>query len=126
MEGPLDYVSIQIFPNKNRYEAFVYKGKQSEKVAAGQLEHLLPHISAMNDLYDKGCDANFDLKLAENLHGAEWFSKATVKRFLHIVSSPDFVNDVDTIMGEMSQLENSKKFHISIYGKVILCLSNFR
>ncbi|CAL0327537.1 unnamed protein product [Lupinus luteus] len=117
MEGPLDYASIQIFPNKNRYEAFVYKGKQSEKVAAGQLEHLLPHISAMNDLYDKGCDASFDLKLAENLHGAEWFSKATVERFMHIVSSPDFVNDVNTIMGEMFQLENSKKIHISIYEK---------
>ncbi|XP_019437283.1 PREDICTED: uncharacterized protein LOC109343457 isoform X2 [Lupinus angustifolius] len=117
MEGPLDYASIQIFPNKNRYEAFVYKGKRSEKVAAGQLEHLLPHISATNDLYDKGYDAKFDLQLPENLRGAEWFSKATVKRFLNIVSSPDFVNDVNIIMGEMLQLENSKKFHISIYGK---------
>lgn len=69
-----------------RYEAFVCKGKQSEKVPAGQLEHLLPHIPAMSDLYDKGCDANFDLKLPENLHGAEWFSKATVKRFLSYCS----------------------------------------
>ncbi|CAL0319596.1 unnamed protein product [Lupinus luteus] len=116
-DAPLDYASVQIFPNQNRYEAFVFKGKQSEKVAAGQLEHLLPHIPAMNDLYDKGCDASFDLKLPENLHGAEWFSKATVKRFLHIISSPDLVNDVNIVMGEMSQLEDSKKFHVSIYGK---------
>lgn len=65
-----------------RYEAFVCKGKQSEKVAAGHLEHLLLHVPAINDLYAKGFDANFDLKLPQNMHGAEWFSKATVKRFL--------------------------------------------
>lgn len=66
----------------DRYEAFVCKGKQSDKVAAGHLEHLLPHLPAINDLYAEGFDTNFDLKLPENLHGAEWFSKATVQRFL--------------------------------------------
>ncbi|XP_027339260.1 uncharacterized protein LOC113853025 isoform X2 [Abrus precatorius] len=113
----LDCASIRIFPNHNRYEAFVCKGKQSEKVAAGDLEHLLPHLPAINDLYARGFDANFDLKLPENLHGAEWFSKPTFKRFLHIVSSPDSINFINTILDEMSQLEDSKKFHISLYGK---------
>ncbi|CAL0305361.1 unnamed protein product [Lupinus luteus] len=116
-DAPLDYASFQIFPNQNRYEAFVCKGKLSEKIAAGQLEHLLPHVPALNDLYAKGSDANFDLKLPENLHGAEWFSKVTVKRFLHVVTSPDLVNVINTIMDEMYQLEDSKKFHVSLYGK---------
>lgn len=66
----------------DRYEACVCKGKQSEKVAAGLLEHLSPHVTEISDLCAKGFDANFDLKLPKNLHGAEWFSKATVKRFL--------------------------------------------
>ncbi|RDX87372.1 COP1-interacting protein 7, partial [Mucuna pruriens] len=113
----LDYASIHIFPNQNRYEAFVCKGKQSDKVAAGHLEHLLPHLPAINDLYDEGFDANFDLKLPENLQGAEWFSKATIKRFLHVVSSPDLINVISSILDEMTQLEDSKKFHISLYGK---------
>ncbi|XP_020229015.1 uncharacterized protein LOC109810059 isoform X2 [Cajanus cajan] len=113
----LDYASIQVFPNQNRYEAFVCKGKQFDKVAAGDLEHLLPHLPAINDLYAEGFDANFDLKLPENLHGAEWFSKATVKRFLHVVSSPDLINAISGILDEMSQLEDSKKFHVSLYGK---------
>ncbi|CAK8567741.1 unnamed protein product [Lathyrus sativus] len=113
----LDYASIKIFPNKNRYDAYVCKGNQFEKVAAGQLERLLPHLPEINDLHAKGFDANFDLKLPKDLHGAEWFSKATVKRFLHVVGSPDSINDINTIMDEMYQLENSKKFHVSLYGK---------
>ncbi|XP_019430947.1 PREDICTED: uncharacterized protein LOC109338217 [Lupinus angustifolius] len=116
-DAPLNFASFQIFPNQNRYETFVCKGKQSEKIAAGQLEHLLPHVPAINDLYAKGCDANFDLQLSENLHGAEWFSKVTVKRFLHVVTLPNLVNDINTIMDEMYQLEDSKKFHVSLYGK---------
>ncbi|XP_068484481.1 COP1-interacting protein 7-like isoform X2 [Phaseolus vulgaris] len=113
----LDYASIQISPHQNRYEAFVCKGKQSDKVAAGHLEHLLPHLPAINDLYAEGFDANFDLELPENLHDAEWFSKATLKRFLHVVSSPDLINVISSILDEMSQLEDSKKFHVSLYGK---------
>ncbi|RZC07428.1 COP1-interacting protein 7-like isoform X3 [Glycine soja] len=113
----LDYASIQIFPNLKRYEAFVCKGKQSDKVAAGHLEHLLPHLPAINDLHAEGFDTNFDLKLPENLHGAEWFSKATVQRFLHFASSPDLIHAISSILDEMSQLEDSKEFHVSLYGK---------
>nr|XP_004503059.1 COP1-interacting protein 7-like [Cicer arietinum] len=123
----LDYASIKILPNQNRYEAYVCKGNQSEKVATGHLKHLLPHIPEINDLHAKGFDANFDLKLPKDQHGAEWFSKATVKftgsdiilplRFLHVVSSPDSIVIINSILDEMSQLEDSKKFHVSLYGK---------
>lgn len=66
----------------HRYEVYVCKGKQSEKVAAGHLEHLLPHLPEMNDLCTKGFNANLDLKLPKDLHGAKWFSKITVIRFI--------------------------------------------
>lgn len=51
-------------------------------MAAGHLEHLLPHLPEINDMHAKGFDAKFDLKLPKDLHGAEWFSKATVKRLI--------------------------------------------
>ncbi|XP_054797233.1 uncharacterized protein LOC129302402 isoform X2 [Prosopis cineraria] len=114
---PLDSASIQIFPNQNRYEAFVYMEEQLEKVATGLLEHLSLHLPGINDLCVKGLDANFDLKLPENLHDVEWFTKATVKRFLDVVGSPDLIDTIDAIINEMSLLEESKNFHLSLYGK---------
>lgn len=57
-----------------------------EKVAAGLLEHLLLHLPGINDLCAKGLDANFNLNRPENLQDVEWFTKATVKRFLSKIS----------------------------------------
>ena len=70
----------------SRYEAFVYREEQVEKVAAGLLEHLLLHLPGINDLCAKGLDANFNLNRPENLQDVEWFTKATVKRFLSKIS----------------------------------------
>ncbi|KAI9110792.1 hypothetical protein K1719_018230 [Acacia pycnantha] len=114
---PLDYASIQIFPNQNRYEAFVYREEQVEIVAVGLLEHLLLHLPGINDLCAKGLDANFDLKSPEKLHDVDWFTKATVKRFLDVVGSPDLIDTINAIINEMSLLEESKNFHLSLYGK---------
>ncbi|XP_028778901.1 nucleolar protein dao-5 isoform X2 [Neltuma alba] len=114
---PLDSASIQIFPNQNRYEAFVCREEQVEKVAGGLLEYLLPHLPGINDLCAKGLDASFELKSPKNLHDVEWFTKATVKRFLDVVGSPDLIDTINAIINEMSQLEDSKNFHLSLYGK---------
>lgn len=40
-------------------------------------------------------------------------------RFLHIIGSTDLVDIAKVIEGEMSQLEESRKFHLSLYGQVI-------
>ncbi|KAK4277675.1 hypothetical protein QN277_015635 [Acacia crassicarpa] len=114
---PLDYASIQIFPNQNRYEAFAYREEQVEIVTVGLLEHLLLHLPGINDLCAKGLDANFDLKSPENLHEVDWFTKVTVKRFLDVVGSPDLIDTINAIINEMSLLEESKNFHLSLYGK---------
>lgn len=39
-------------------------------------------------------------------------------RFLHIVNMPEALKASNTIEGDMSQLEETKKFHISLYSKV--------
>lgn len=39
-------------------------------------------------------------------------------RFLHIVNTPEASNAASAIEGEMSQLEETKKFHICLYAKV--------
>ncbi|KAJ7959491.1 serine/arginine repetitive matrix protein 2-like isoform X2 [Quillaja saponaria] len=116
-DTPLDYAAIQIFPDQNRYEAFACSQKKIEKFAAGLLEHLLQHLPKVSDLNAKGSDAKFDLRLPESFHGAEWFSKPTFKRFLHIVGSPDLLSVINALLDEISQLDETKKFHLSLYGK---------
>lgn len=43
-----------------------------------------------------------------------------VFRFLHIVNSPEVLKSVSAIENEMSQLEDTRRFHLSLYVKVML------
>ncbi|XP_021297038.1 muscle M-line assembly protein unc-89-like isoform X1 [Herrania umbratica] len=115
--APLDYATIQILPSQNRYEAYTCHDNKVEKLAVGVLEKLLPHLPGVSHLYTKGLNANFKLQPPENLKSAAWFTKATLSRFLHIASSTDLVDSVKVIEGEMSQLEETRKFHLSLYAK---------
>ncbi|KAL7588773.1 hypothetical protein Lser_V15G36048 [Lactuca serriola] len=106
----LDYVELQIFPIQNRYEAYVCSSNRAHKVASGTLKQLLLHSPRVKDLSSKGSNTNFKILPPDNSNDAEWFTTATLKRFLHIIGSPDILS----IGNEITQLEETRKFQLSL------------
>ncbi|KAJ4720273.1 serine/arginine repetitive matrix protein 2-like isoform X2 [Melia azedarach] len=116
-DAPLDYANIQIFPTQNRYEAFICSNNRVEKLAVGPLEQLLLFIPGLKALHAEGSFANFKLQLPGNVSDAAWFTKSTLNRFLQIIGSSDLVSISKVVEGEMSQLEEARKFHLSLYSQ---------
>ncbi|XP_031377325.1 serine/arginine repetitive matrix protein 1-like [Punica granatum] len=114
VDSPLQYASIQIISMQNRYEVFVCGDNKIEKMETGVLDQLLPYLPALKELYAKGSSSNLKLQLPENLHGSRWFTKSTLNRFLNVVSSSELIIKTKAIRGEMSQLEEARKFQISV------------
>lgn len=115
-DGPLDYARIQIIPSENRYEAFICCGNEVDALAEGNLDPLLLHLPEVQELNAKGSKASIKLQPPASSAGTTWFTKSTISRFLQIVGSPELMNFMKT-MNEMSQLEETKKFHLSLYGQ---------
>ncbi|KAE8662534.1 Glutamine-rich protein 23 [Hibiscus syriacus] len=115
--SPLDYATIQILPSENRYEAYTCNDNKVEKVGVGVLEKLLPHLPGLDNLYTQGSNADYKLQLPNNLNSAHWFTKSTFTRFLHLVSSTELVDTAKGIEGEISLLEETRKFQLSLYAQ---------
>ncbi|KAK9019905.1 hypothetical protein V6N11_054411 [Hibiscus sabdariffa] len=113
----LDYATIQILPSENRYEAYTCNGNKVEKVGVGVLEKLLPHLPGLDNLYTQGSNADYKLQPPNDLNSAHCFTKSTFTRFLHLVSSTELVATAKGIEGEISLLEEARKFHLSLYAQ---------
>ncbi|XP_051138451.1 uncharacterized protein LOC127256468 isoform X2 [Andrographis paniculata] len=115
--APLDYIEIHIFPLQNRYEACVTYLHKKEKVSSGLLEHLLLHSPKIKDLHCQGSNTKYGLNPPEYSHDIKWFTKSTLIRFLHIIGSANILEVTSTLKKEISQLEDARRFHLSLYTK---------
>ncbi|KAK1431895.1 hypothetical protein QVD17_08671 [Tagetes erecta] len=118
--APLDYVELQIFPTHNRYEASVSTNNIIENVASGDLQQLLLHLPQVKDLSSKTSDSNFRILTPDDVNNVDWFTSATLTRFLSIAGSPDVLS----IGNEISQLEETKKFQLSLFAKAELDMTS--
>ncbi|XP_016449090.1 uncharacterized protein LOC107774133 isoform X3 [Nicotiana tabacum] len=113
----MDYVEFQIFPSQNRYESHICYGNKLETLTSGLLEQLVLHSPKIKSLHSKGSDSNFRFRPLGNLSDAKWFTKSTLIRFLRIVSSSPTIDMAKAMVNEISQLEEARKFHVSLYSK---------
>ncbi|XP_008793394.2 COP1-interacting protein 7-like isoform X1 [Phoenix dactylifera] len=113
----LDYAVFRISSNQNRYEALVCSKGNTEKLASGPLDQLALHLPEAKGCQSKSSSQSFQLQPVESLKGSSWFTKSTLGRFLHIVNLPEMLKSVNAIENEMSQLEDTRRFHLSLYVK---------
>ncbi|KAJ8767876.1 hypothetical protein K2173_020816 [Erythroxylum novogranatense] len=116
-DAPLDYATVKIFPEENRYEVFACGNGEVEKLAVGQLDLLLQHLPNAVNLSAKGSNNDIKLQVLEDAKGATWLTKSTLNRFFNIVGSPDLINTAKIIQSEISQLEEARNFHVSLYAQ---------
>ncbi|KAM0009486.1 hypothetical protein Hdeb2414_s0089g00786911 [Helianthus debilis subsp. tardiflorus] len=115
-DAPLDYVELQIFPCQNRYDAYVCSNNTAVKAASGTLKQLLLHSPRVKDLSFEGANMNFKVLPPDNVNDAEWFTTTTLRRFLHILGSPDIIS----IGNEITQLEETRRFQLSLSLKAVV------
>ncbi|XP_059298769.1 uncharacterized protein LOC132051631 [Lycium ferocissimum] len=117
VDALLEYVEFQIFPSQGRYETRMCYGDKVVAAPSGLLEQLVQHSPKIKSLHSKGSDSSFKFKPLGNLSDAKWFTKSTLIRFLRIISSSDVINVAKAMVNEISQLEDARKFHLSLYSK---------
>ncbi|MCE0481258.1 hypothetical protein HAX54_038853 [Datura stramonium] len=123
MEGGLDadvlleYIEFQILTSQGRYETRICYGEKVEAASSGLLEQLVQHSPKIKSLHSKGSDSSFKFKPLGDLSDAKWFTKSTLIRFLRIISSSDIIDVAKAMVNEISQLEDARNFHVSLYSK---------
>ncbi|KAM3313497.1 hypothetical protein ACQJBY_032835 [Aegilops geniculata] len=113
----LDSAVFQVSLTKNRYEAIACNGESAESVASGPFDQLVLHLEDAKNFQSRSSSGSFKLLLAGDAKGSTWFTKSTLERFLHIINSPDASKMANGILQEMSQLEETRKFHDYLQSK---------
>ncbi|XP_040377594.1 protein stum-like [Oryza brachyantha] len=113
----LDSAVFQVSSAQNRYEAIACSKGNTELIASGPFDQLVLHLEDARKFQSCSATGTFKLSLSGNAKGSSWFTKSTIARFLNIVNSSDASKSVNGILHEISQLEETRKFHQSLCSK---------
>ncbi|GJN31390.1 hypothetical protein PR202_gb19783 [Eleusine coracana subsp. coracana] len=113
----LDSAVFQVSSANNRYEAIACSKGNTELIASGPVDLLVLHLEDAKKIHSCSSNGTFKLQLTGDGQGSSWFTKSTLKRFLDIINSSDMSKSVNGVLDEMSQLEETRKFHQSLYIK---------
>lgn len=113
----LEYAVFHASPPENSYEALACTRGNTEEIASGPLDQLALYLSEAKGCQSSQSATSFKLQFVEGEKRSSWFTKGTLARFLHIVNAHEALKISNAIEEEMTQLEETKKFHISLYAK---------
>ncbi|KAL6648211.1 hypothetical protein ACP70R_012435 [Stipagrostis hirtigluma subsp. patula] len=113
----LDSAVFQVSSAQNRYEAIACINGKTELIASGPFDQLVLHLEDAKKSQSCSSSGTFKLSLTGDGKGSSWFTKSTLERFLHIINSSDISKSVNGVLDEMSQLEETRKFHQSLHLK---------
>ncbi|MCO5558282.1 hypothetical protein L7F22_011861 [Adiantum nelumboides] len=104
----LDFVELRLSsPSSSRCELYISAKGQTEKLACGLLKTFISHVRAAKELYAAGAGLTLRLEGPHVYNGSKrpWFTKGTLERFIHYVSTPEMLERVKIIEDELIQLE---------------------
>ncbi|KAL5209758.1 hypothetical protein ABZP36_005381 [Zizania latifolia] len=113
----LDSAVFQVSLAQHRYETIACNKGNTELIASGPFDQLVLHLEDARKFQSCSASGAFKLSLTGNAKGSSWFTKSTIARFLHIINSSDASKSMNGILHEISQLEETRKFHQSLYSK---------
>ncbi|WOK95892.1 muscle M-line assembly protein unc-89-like isoform X1 [Canna indica] len=116
-DSVLDCAVFQISSAQNSYEALICCEGKIEKIAYGALDQLSFHLPQVKGYQSNSSNNSFKLELRKGFKISSWFTKFTLARFLNIINSPDAIRSANAIANEMSQLEDTRRFHLSLNSK---------
>lgn len=113
----LDSAVFQVSLPDNRYEAIACSKGNTELIASGPFDQLVLHLEDAKKFQSSSSSDSFKLLLVGEHKGSSWFNKSTLQSFLYIINSSDAAKSANGVLDEMSQLEETRKFHQSLYIK---------
>ncbi|WOL06827.1 muscle M-line assembly protein unc-89-like isoform X2 [Canna indica] len=117
LDTVLDYALFQISSTQNSYEALVYSEGETEKLVSGPLDKLALYLPQAKGFQSNSFRNSFKLQLGKSYTGSSWFTKFTLSRFLHIINFPEAIKYANEIANEISKLEDTRRFHLTLYSK---------
>ncbi|EPS68902.1 hypothetical protein M569_05867, partial [Genlisea aurea] len=109
-DAPLDYAVLQLTPRRSRCDLFVSSGGSTEKIASGLLKPFVAHLKFAEEQIASTAQS-VKLEVGRRKNDEEWFTKGTLERFVHFVSTPEILELVNTYDAEMTQLEAARKIY---------------